>query len=612
MKPTKHHPENQMRRCGIFLLGLGAAVSTVSAADTNKPPAEAPAPMTPEQMFEGGTQAYNNWIEFSTGGVISSGNRARFQQQHQIGGAAFGGIEGLHYGTNLNKTTTLTLDARAIFDENDYKVKLSVEREKVGYLRLTYRKFRTWSDGDGGFFPPTGMNFALGNNELGLDRGSFSLEGGLTPEKGWNAIFKYTHNFREGEKDSTSWGDVNLAGGALTRGLSPSYYDIHEHSDSFQLDLSNHIKSTDVGLGLRYEMGKLDDAMKITQFPQEPLQQKVTSQQGTSYDVADVHGFTETAIKPNLVLSSGFSYSHLDNSFFGSRIYGSDFDVGYAPNPQYGFGYYNLSGHSRLNEYVMDLNLLYKPAPALTIIPSVRLQKDDSNADSTGFETLGANAFVPFGSHGDAGDLDVRGRLDLAYKGFTNWVLHACSMDLTEADGNLNQYGGLIPIGGAGVPRCRAASRAGILFRNTRRGVRWYPARRVTVDAGGYLKLNTYDYDRSLDSTVNTGPDRYPGYLAMQKFSTYDGNLRLTYRPWQNVSLSSRYEYQWSTIHTAPDAVAGLPNVESSTMRTHILAQDASWTPWSRLCLQAGFNYVFERDGHAGVPSHAGDPRRAK
>jgi len=78
----------------------------------------------------------------------------------------------------------------------------------------------------------------------------------------------------------------------------------------------------------------------------------------------------------------------------------------------------------------------------------------------------------------------------------------------------------------------------------------------------------------------------------MQKFATYDGNARATWRLLPNLSLISRYEYQWSTIHTAPDPLAGLPEVESSTMSTHILAQDVSWTPWSRLCLQTGFNYV--------------------
>ena len=34
-------------------------------------------------------------------------------------------------------------------------------------------------------------------------------------------------------------------------------------------------------------------------------------------------------------------------------------------------------------------------------------------------------------------------------------------------------------------------------------GARWYPTRRVTLDVGGYYKNNNYDYDHTLDSTLN-------------------------------------------------------------------------------------------------------------
>jgi len=78
----------------------------------------------------------------------------------------------------------------------------------------------------------------------------------------------------------------------------------------------------------------------------------------------------------------------------------------------------------------------------------------------------------------------------------------------------------------------------------------------------------------------------------MQNFQTHDGNVRLTLRPVQNVVLVSRYEYQYSTLNTAPDSVSGLGNVQSSTMTSQIFAQNVSWSPWSRLSLQAGFNYV--------------------
>ena len=52
--------------------------------------------MTPEQMFEGGTNAYNNWVEFGFGGFLTKGNKSQFQQRNQNTGGAFGGIEDLH------------------------------------------------------------------------------------------------------------------------------------------------------------------------------------------------------------------------------------------------------------------------------------------------------------------------------------------------------------------------------------------------------------------------------------------------------------------------------------------------------------------------------------
>jgi hypothetical protein len=570
----------------LWLPGLGVAAWTALAADTNAPP-----PLTPEQMFEGGATAYNNWIEFSAGGNLVSGNKASFEQQHQIAGSAFGGLEGFHFGTNLDKKTTLSLDGRAIADEHDYKLKLGIERENTGYLRLSYNEYRTWSDGDGGFFPPSAMFYPLSKDALGLDRGAFTVEGGLTPEKGLNAVFKYTHIFREGADDSTIWGDSHPNFTSLTQGLSPSSYDIHEHADSFQLDLSDRVKETDLGLGLHFESGHMNDTLKITEYPGEPVQQKITDQQGTKYDVFDVHTFAETWVKTNLLVSSGFAYSHLDNDFSGSRIYGSDFDAGYAPNAQYGLGYFDLGGKSHMNEYVVDLNLLYKPGPYFTIIPSVRVQKDNADAASSGFETLGAYSPVAFNSSGEAGDLDVRGRLDLAYRGFTNWVLHA-RFDMTEVDGNLDQYGGLIPVNGIGIPGVQSQIDERNFIQQYSAGARWYPSRRVALDVGGYFKQDDYHYVSPVDSTPDNSATAYPGYLAMQRFATYDGNLRLTLRLRQNLSLISRYDYQWSTIRTEPDSLAGLPTVESSAMQSHVIAENVSWTPWVRLNLQAGLNYV--------------------
>ncbi len=206
------------------LLGLGAGVFPAAGADTNAPPAAAPQ-LTPQQMFEGGTNTYNNWVDLSAGGFLAGGNKAQAQQQHQLPSGAFGGIEDLHVQGEVAKGTTFTLDGRSIFDNHDYDLSLGLSREKLGYLRFSFSEFRTWYNGDGGFYPPSGLYFPGSEDALGLDRGEISFEGGLTLDKLPQVKFKYTHNFRDGEKSSTSWG-LTHPGDDVIRGLGPSFYDL--------------------------------------------------------------------------------------------------------------------------------------------------------------------------------------------------------------------------------------------------------------------------------------------------------------------------------------------------------------------------------------------------
>ncbi len=586
---------NPARWCWVSLLGLGMAASGLWAADPPKASDTNASPtLTPEQMFEGGTNAYSNWIDLGFGGVFTSGSRAQFRQQHQTSGGVFGGIQDFHYQDNLAKDTTMAVDGHSIFDNHDYKLSLEVTKEKTGYLKFSASEFRTWANGDGGFFSPNGTYYALPGDDLSLDRGEISFEAGLTLENAPKVVFKYAHKFRDGEKDSTSWGYANPEG-SLVRGLAPSFYDINEHSDAFQLDVSHHIKATEFGAGVSYEYGKNDDALKVSQFPGQAFQQKITDRQETSYDLFNVHAFTETWLKKNVMFSTGYSYSQLDNDFSGSRVYGNDFDVGYVPNALADFGYFGLHGGSHLHEYVMNANLFYKPTSHLAIVPSVRVQQEDWNADSAGMETLATATPVPFNSASDRGVLDVRERLDVTYNRVTNWVFYARG-DWTEGDGNLDANGGTVPIslGGfsAGTLPVQQSTDDHRFFQKYSAGARWYPSRVATLDVGGYYKLNHYEYNHDLDSTPNNGPDRYPAYLVMQSFETYDANTRFTLRPLNNVSLISRYEFQYSTVETEPDPVSGLSSTESSKLTSHIIGEDVSWTPWSRLYLQAGANYV--------------------
>ena len=77
-KSIKRRPEPRLtrlgwlRHCGVgaLLLAGGAAAQ---AADTN-------GVLTAQQIYEGGTNVYNNWVEFGVGGFMTHGN-ARSEEQ---------------------------------------------------------------------------------------------------------------------------------------------------------------------------------------------------------------------------------------------------------------------------------------------------------------------------------------------------------------------------------------------------------------------------------------------------------------------------------------------------------------------------------------------------
>lgn len=574
------------------------------ADDTNSPP-----PMQPQDYFEGGTNAYTDWIALSAGGFLAGGDQDQAQQNQRWRNGGFGGIEDLHLQGNVNTNVDYTVDGNSIYDQNDYDLKLRLEYPQKWYFQFKMDNYRSWSDNIGGFYQPSGDLYLAPNEALALDRGDFSIEAGVTPAKLPALTFKYTRSYRGGDKDSTIWGPVHpdpVNSPASVQGLAPSFYDLDEVVDAFDLDAKKNIKGTDLDAGAHLEHGVLNDALDETYYPGEPIGSDVTQQEKDDYDMFSAHASSETWIKDKLMLSAGGMFANLDDSFDGSRIYGSGFDSAYSPGPNNGVGYYDLTGNSHLAEYVMDLDLLAIPVKTFTIVPSLRAEKETTSADSSGTGTdssLYDSSTGPFNGQSSQDQIDVTEALDLRYTGITNWVFSSRG-EWNEGQGNVNETGGIGPTNGflylMGTPTTeyyavnnRTDDRR--LFQKYSVNARWYPLFRLIFDAGGYYENDRYNYSFPLDSTPNNagqGNDLYPGFLAMQRFQTYDGNLRVTWRPFSTVSLVSRYEYQLSTIDTEPDPDSGLPEVQASTMTSHILAQDVSWMPWSRLDLQAGFNYV--------------------
>src|SRR5208282_4843195 len=139
---------------GASLIVLGAQASLADDA------------ITQQQWYEGGTNTYSNWIELSTGAMLTQGNANQATQGKQLNTGVFGGIEDLHYESQVARKTTFTLDGHSIFDEHDYSVGLGLVRDDLGFVRVHFEDFRTWDSGTGGYIPATQLSYALPGDAL--------------------------------------------------------------------------------------------------------------------------------------------------------------------------------------------------------------------------------------------------------------------------------------------------------------------------------------------------------------------------------------------------------------------------------------------------------------
>ena len=584
---------------GQFAFAEDAATAQ---SNTNKP-APKFQPLAPGE--------YNNWIEMGVGGFFVNGNQAQLQQRLGLPGTGFGGITDFHWEEPVGKRGTFSVDGRGIFDNHDYDLRLKLNQPDKGYFEFGYREFRTWYDGSGGYFPRGTNNwFDLYSDELHVNRGELWFEGGLRRPDQPKLTLRYSHDFREGKKSSTIWGDstrTGVPGPNNTRGFAPTFLKLDEQRDTIALDLEHKVSQTDYGVGLRYQHVDNDDSRNIHRRPGEltgsvtaAADRYVTQREEFESDMVNAHAFTVTRFNDKVMLTTGGSYTRLDTTVGGSRIYGADYDALYDPlfaRRQFrDEGFLDLSGGSRVDQYVGNLNLMFAPSGTFVIVPSFRVEHQDQDGfaefTQTSFDATRVATTEELMNTHERGFTDVSEALEVRYTGVTNWAFYARG-EWLEGQGNLRER----------QAETDPDAPAAIIERDTDStrftqkyvvGANWYPHRHVNLGGQYYHKIRANDYTHNVDLTTNTPPsgNRYPAFLVAQDFTTDDVNFRLTLRPHFRLTLISRYDFQFSTVDTQGDA---LPGVESARMTSHIFSQSVSWTPLARLYLQASVNYALDQ-----------------
>ena len=212
-----------------------------------------------------------------------------------------------------------SIDGHALWDINDYDIKVDLSQPNVGYIRGGYTAFRTWYDGNGGFFPPHGgTSFPPAFDEMHIDRGEVWLEMGLRVPDWPEITIHWSHEIRDGQKDSTIWGDTTLTGIVVnpTRKLVPAYRDIDEKRDILAVDATKTFGNTDVGIGMRWDHYSIDNNLQLERdagqlppaVPPPGAQRFITQNDQNDVDDFTGHVMSETR-STTLWFTSAYSYT---------------------------------------------------------------------------------------------------------------------------------------------------------------------------------------------------------------------------------------------------------------------------------------------------------------
>ncbi len=556
----------------------------------------------PAQVVAEGTLA------FAAGGTLLDGDQPAFQKAYRQRKDGFAGIEEFSL-TRLNDHHTFRFEARALPGNGDYRFALQWEQPGTFYLLSQFLKFRTYYDGSGGRLLPRDLAFSYFDENLAVDRSYFFLEMGNLQRDSLRWRLRYDRNTRDGAKNSIRWGDSNFAGAPFSpRGLIPSILFIDEIRDIFTAEIGRQTDESQWKMTGRYQRSRVRNTHVARRRALEPAADRyLTMVDGQSTDALSGHGSYERIVHENLRVSAGGLMTSIDTNLTGSRIYGAAPDAEFTPvqarNQSGDGGYFGLTGHTRLKQYLANANVYYRPTPRIAVIPAIKYEhlRQDSGEDHTETSVSGAGAaaatrLVEAASR-DAWN-EVTEDLEVRYLRWSNWQLSARGQ-WNQGTGNIVEQSILLPNRTGIIDRDADYRRVGQRYLA---GATWYVRPGLTFGANYNYRLKLADYRARRDATANTNVptqrDRYPHFLVDNDIASQDVTLRASWRPKPGLSLGTRYAHQRATVSSTFD---NLGAIDHGQLRRHVISQTALWQATPRLYLNGAVNVAFDR---LAVPAH--------
>jgi hypothetical protein len=602
------------------MTGLLTTIRIVCATGVGMMAAQVQAGTTETAPTQSEPDVASNWVDFTIGGAFTGGDDAAYQRRVGQDADFYGGISDMHWVQEANDITW-TLDGHALFGNEDYEVVFGAEKDGLGYLKAGFNQFRTWYDGSGGYVPVANGWFNV-DDDLHVDRGELWFEAGLRKEDFPEITFRYAHGWRDGEKDSTSWGGtVDLypsISGTQSYKIAPSLNQIDEESDTFTLDVTHTLGNTDLDFGLRYQSASNDNSRTMgSGVSAVSPGAGNTVKDSSAYDLNlfNAHLSSESRFGERVMASFGYSYTNLDTDIGGDRP-ARDNTTGFLETGA-DHALWGISGGSQATIHVLNANLWWNPVDDLVVVPSIRAEFWDQssegwhlsgvNARDGGGDIPGAeadqavnnalNGIWPGAASGYYGWLeevrDSSGQqweefteaLEFRYNGVENMLLYA-NAEWTQSEGDYFRRATADFHNGTAVEESHRRTDSDLNIQKYTIGANWYAMRGLSFSAQAYLK----SYEQDLDFDIEDDDAQ----ISDHNSDTTDFNLRMTWRAMPNLTFVTRYDYQQTDIENRGVDGGGddLDLVDSADLESNIISQSVTWMPMSQMYVQGMVSYV--------------------
>jgi hypothetical protein len=525
---------------------------------------------------------FESYLKVTGQAAAISGNGAAYQTRaHQAKDGGYG-VEDLHYTKDVTKDTSVVLDGRALAGVEDYLARVSLTKFNVGSVEAGYKRFRTFYDGIGGFFPINNFWRPLANEDLHTDRGRFWFEAKLNLPEQPVLSLRYNNETRTGKKDSTTWGDSNLTGlptvpaNNATRKIIPAYLQLGERHEILEGRIEHTIGKTAVSLTVLGDWVHNDDKRTFIRYAGEvlPNPERINYQRdGIKTDEFAAIATTQTTLTDRVTLNTGLSFQHITTTISGERPNA----IGVLPT----FDFKDLAGGSKVDNFTANVSLGLRPTKDWLMQLTVR--GEDSYTKSAGTYsrvtgTVAAPVTTFFKESSRVKDRVVTPDLSVRYTGFKNLVLYTSLSDrLDHGDRRqVNPFSTATPalsaLGNENVRQDQAHYTA---------GANWNHSSAFTFRSEIFYK----DHENKFIGYDNELGGRY---VVGYKFT----GLKFTaiVKPVPELSFTTRYVPQTGSMEVTTESTA---RFDSMKARSHLIGETVDWNPNPRVYVQANLNVAF-------------------